>query len=266
MSDYQSEKKERYTMVRFQIKRAAEQDPGVFDNGRIKERKPVNFPGVGTQQARYGPLLYWSWAWSENGGLIAEHPHQGFEIMSYVLRGTMEHRDSLGTWKSLKPDDLQVMQTNWGVTHSERFAEGEHTEMFQIWFEPNLRESIQQQPRYSDYRSETFPWKSESGYRIKHIVGKEAPVQLVSDARFDEVVVTREYSHERDQAYAVLVAIEGTGEVKVGDESERLERGDATYLKLDDAASYRVTALSGEFRFAQIIVPQKVSYPLYPDF
>lgn len=251
-----------------EMKRAAEQDPGAFDGGRIKERKPVNFPGVGTQQARYGPLLYWAWAWSEKGGLIAEHPHQGFEIMSYVLQGTMEHRDSLGSWKSLKPGDLQVMQTNRGVSHSERFADGEHTEMFQIWFEPNLRESIQQQSRYTDYPAETFRWQDLNGARIKSIIGDNAPVQLMADAGFQEVIIKkgREFSLEKRDVYAIIVAIDGAGEIYLGIDSARLERGDVAYLKLGGQTAYNVQSMKGEFRFAQIIVPHKVSYPLYPDF
>ncbi len=141
------------------IKLADQQDPGQFDNGRIRERKPVNFPGMGTQRERFGSLVYWAWASSERGGLIGEHPHEGFEIMSYVLKGRMEHSDSLGTWKALGEGDLQVMQTNSGVQHSERFADGVHTEMFQIWFEPDLRESVKRKPTYADYPASHFPWK-----------------------------------------------------------------------------------------------------------
>lgn len=249
----------------FRIRRAPEQDPGGFDRGRITERKPVNFPGEGTQTTRYGPLLYWAWASTPEGGLIGEHPHQGFEIVSYVLKGRMEHRDSLGTWKSLLPGDVQVMQTNSGLTHSERFAAGEHTEMFQIWFDPDLRQTIRQQPHYADYRAEVFPWRPYNGYRIKHILGTQAPVRLVTDARFDDILVESggEFVAQEEERFAILVAIEGESEVMQDDHSTKLTRGDAVYL--DGTTPYRLRAVV-QFRFAQIIVPQRVSYPLYPQY
>jgi hypothetical protein len=250
------------------ILRAAEQDRGAFDAGKITERKPVNFPGQGSQTERYGPLLYWAWAASEKGGLIAEHPHQGFEIFSYVLQGKLEHRDSLGSWKSLRAGELQVMQTNSGVSHSERFAEGEHTEMFQIWLEPHLRESLRRSPIYADYTVDKFPWQQNDGYRIKRIIGNEAPVQLVTEAQFDEVIASpsSRYIFKTQDAFGILVAIEGFGEIGKGTDAVRLSRGDAAYLKLESDEPYRVRGVDRDFRFAQIIVPARISYPLYPNY
>src|SRR5258706_4644650 len=108
----------------------SQQTPGEFDNGRIRERRPVLTNRRNGEQ-RWGPLFYWAWDKSD-GGFIAEHPHRGFEIVSYVLEGSIEHRDSLGTWKALTAGSIQVMQTNAGVSHSERFPEGVHSELFQI--------------------------------------------------------------------------------------------------------------------------------------
>lgn len=250
------------------ITRASEQDEGAFDGGNITERKPVNFPGQGSQTERYGPLLYWACAKSERGGFIAEHFHKGFEIISYVLQGSLEHRDSLGSWKSLHPGDLQVMQTNSGVSHSERFSEDEHTEMFQIWFEPNLRQTMQRQPRYTDYPAEKFQWRKHEGYAIKPIVGKGAPLQLVTDVQFDDVIVepSREFTYRRDDAFAVVVAIEGLGEIREGSTSARVGPGDAAYLRFEGAAECSVHAVEQEFRFAQVIVPVKVAYSLYLEY
>jgi len=250
-----------------EIIRAADQDRGAFDNGKITERKPVNFLGQGTATQRYGPLLYWAWAASTQGGKIDEHPHRGFEIFSYVLQGKLEHQDSLGSWKSLEPGALQVMQANSGLYHSERFAEGEHTEMFQIWLEPDLRESVQRQPVYADYGAESFSWQEHEGYRLKPMIGKNAPVQLAAAAEFGEVVIDPDgvYLLSGAAQIAVLLAIAGDGEIGREASVEKLGRGDVAILDLQSGGPCHLRAHDQPWRLAQLIVPAHVAYPLYPN-
>lgn len=57
-----------------------------FDNNRIRERKPIAFPHENPVVPPFSTLFYWSFAWSEEAGLIGDHPHQGFEIGSFVFK------------------------------------------------------------------------------------------------------------------------------------------------------------------------------------
>jgi hypothetical protein len=64
------------------------------------------------------------------------HPHRNMEIITYVRKGAITHRDSLGNTGRTEAGDVQVMSAGTGVAHSEYNREAETTQIFQIWIEP----------------------------------------------------------------------------------------------------------------------------------
>ena len=92
---------------------------------------------------------------------VPPHPHAGFEVVSYVLQGGLEHRDSGGHHGRLGPGDVQWMSAGSGIVHSEMptadlRAKGGTLEAIQLWINLPARDK-QMVPRYGDLSGATIP-------------------------------------------------------------------------------------------------------------
>jgi len=246
------------------------QATGGFDGGKIKEQKPIGFPGEGSAVRRVGPLFYWAWATAEKDGYIPLHPHQAFEIMTYVLQGKAEHGDTLGTRSTVGPGGAQVMQTGSGVSHEERFV-GPDMEGFQIWFEPHIEKALRMTPTYKQYEHEEFPIAAQDGVVKKTVLGEGSPIKLVTDALMWDVTIEpgKRYRHPVAAGRTITaLALRGGGKWANGEgdaSPSAFNHRDFIVVRADDAFEAVIDAAdTGETRLILIDVPTKVDYPLYP--
>ncbi len=243
---------------------------GEFDGGRITEIKPLGFPGEGLTVPHTGPLFYWAWATAKGYGKIGLHPHRAFEIMSYALKGEIGHYDTMGNRSRVKAGGAQVMQTGSGVSHEEETV-GEHNELFQIWFEPDLKETVRQTPTYAEFRHEDFPVEVRDGVTLKHVIGNGAPVSLVAEAAMQDILMASSQEYRRELAAnrtLAMVVIHGEGALSDEADSEQHQLA-PRYFAVVHAGKNGSVAIhakeAGPLRLAMIEVPAEVDYALYRE-
>ena len=112
------------------------------------------------------------------------HPHRDMEIISYVLDGSLQHRDSTGKGSIITPEDIQMMSAGTGITHSEfNPSPTESNHFLQIWIEPALRGV---RPRYSESKV-TADQKQDQWRRIAGPDAETAAVSIHQDAEIHAI-------------------------------------------------------------------------------
>lgn len=150
------------------------EDRGVAEHGWLHSNFSFSFAEYyNPEKMGYGRLRVINDDIIEPGEGFGTHPHNNMEIISVVLDGALEHKDSMGTGSVIRKDEVQVMSAGSGITHSEfNHSQNELVNLLQIWIFPkekNIR------PRYDQKK---FP-AEERRNQLKTVVsGSELPDTL----------------------------------------------------------------------------------------
>jgi redox-sensitive bicupin YhaK (pirin superfamily) len=194
---------------------------------------------------------------------VGEHPHRGFETVTFAYRGEIEHRDSTGGGGTIGSGDVQWMTAASGLVHEEfhsrKFtAEGGDMEMVQLWVNLPAKHKMTA-PGYQALLDKDFPRLSLGAAQGRLVAGplagEQGPARTHSPMTVFDLVFAEAGPSEftLPSGFNTLVfTLEG--EVKVGPEARTIKPGDLTVLARGDggpvsvrgAKGARVLVLSGE--------------------
>lgn len=132
----------------------------------------------------------------EPGGGFSTHHHDNMEIISIVLKGQLEHRDSMGNGSVIKEGDIQVMSAGTGITHSEfNPSDSEQVNFLQLWIFPSEVNIV---PRYDQKKFRTADndvKKIVSGEKIND----ELYINQNASIYFGRLNTEKEYTYQIDK-------------------------------------------------------------------
>ncbi|XP_014497105.1 pirin-like protein [Vigna radiata var. radiata] len=104
-----------------------------------------------------------------------DHPHRGFETVTYMLEGGITHQDFAGHKGTIRAGDVQWMTAGRGIIHSEMPAE-ENNKGLQLWINLSSRDKMIE-PNYQELPSENIPTAERDGVEVRVIAGESMGVQ-----------------------------------------------------------------------------------------
>lgn len=169
---------------------------------------------------------------------FATHPHENMEIITYVRKGAISHRDSEGNQGRTVAGDVQVMSAGTGIRHSEHNHESVDTNLYQIWIEPNR---LDIEPRWDAYE---FP-KTPVSDQLNLLVSGDgrAPLHINQDATIHAGILTKGISiaHAiKHQAYILVASGELTIEGRLAKKGDAIEITDLTSVTLSAASDTEI--------------------------
>ncbi|NTS76263.1 pirin family protein [Catenovulum sp. SM1970] len=161
------------------------------------------------------------------------HGHRDMEIISYVLRGSLEHKDSEGNVKTIKQGEVQRMSAGSGILHSEYNPSAtEEAEFLQIWIKPKFTGIT---PSY-EQREIT---QTRTLTPLVNYDGHEGALSINQDARIDRLILKKGDSEQlqtsKDIAYLHLIA----GELTIN--GHLFQAGDAFSAAKDETINVTAT-------------------------
>jgi len=212
--------------------------------------------------------------WGPGEGIGApDHPHRGFETVTYLLSGGFQHKDSAGHAGKLTPGDVQWMTAGSGVVHSELpsdefMRDGGVMHGFQIWVNLPARDKMMK-PRYQEIPKTGVPEALSADGKVKVRViagaalGKSAVIETRTPIYFLHFTVQPggEVMQEVPAGYNALVYLI-SGSVQVGTENKNAREGQMVQLGDGDTVRLAVAGDAGSPADFLLLAGQPLKEPV----
>jgi redox-sensitive bicupin YhaK (pirin superfamily) len=200
---------------------------GTADHGWLKSKHTFSFADYhNPSMMGFGKLRVINEDWIEPGKGFGTHPHRDMEIVTYMVDGALEHKDSMGNGSVIRPGELQRMTAGTGVLHSEfNASETDRAHLLQIWILP------EQNGLEPGYEQKLFP-AEEKRNRWRLVGsrdGREGSLTIHQDLSLSSTVLDAGESIDYGfdgRRRGFLQVVRGTVEI----DGEALETGDAVAI------------------------------------
>lgn len=214
---------------------------GHANHGWLNARHHFSFANYyDPQRTQWGSIRVWNDDEIGPQSGFAPHPHDNMEIITYVRKGAITHKDSLGNQGRTEAGDVQVMSAGTGIRHSEYNHETITTELFQIWVIPD------RQGHPPSWGAKPFPKSDRSGSFVPLASGFEADqesLKINTPARLLGATLLK----GQEQDYIPVPSLGGVSRhIYVVVASGRIKLGDLILNQRDGAAIKDEALLSFE--------------------
>lgn len=204
----------------------------------------------------YANLFYWSHGRTVSPVEFGLHPHDGFEIITFIWAGTNTHYDTTSQkWTPLGAGQFQVIKSGSGLQHAEKIST--RARSFQIWFDPNFEKSLPKTPSYKDYNSADWPTVVEDGLSVQYYVGGNSPASVDTES-----IIIKTYSSAQDQSQSIALNAHCTYHFYVLNGKAQVDgvwAGEDDSVKISDQSSLAITIQGGSLLFV-IQTPTQPTY------
>ena len=212
---------------------------GGADHGWLKSKHTFSFADYhNPSMMGFGKLRVINEDWIEPGKGFGTHPHRDMEIVTYMVDGALQHKDSMGNGSVIRPGELQRMTAGTGVLHSEfNASETDKAHLLQIWILP------EQNGLEPGYEQKLFP-EEEKRNRWRLVAsrdGRDGSLTIHQDINLWSTVLDGEESIDfgfEGRRRGFLQVVRGSVEI----DGEPLEAGDAVAAVDQPALTVKVTS------------------------
>ena len=188
----------------------------------------------------FDPFILMAEDWFKRG-TFSDHPHRGFQTVTYVIDGRLEHIDNAGGYSILDAGDVQYMNAGWAARHAEEAYDDDLIHTLQLWL--NLPKSLKHtETTYQNIYVEDAPVVNFEGGSIRvysgEVAGVTGPMNSLVPITMTEISLREgaEYTHvlpENHNSFLYMLA----GEMAFGDNETKIAKTGAATLSFHEEGS-----------------------------